>query len=256
MKKILFVLISLVALALFSACVKESPEPVFDPSSLSTGERKALAVEEEGGVTYQIFNDKTCEVLSFDGETYSSLTLSIPEKYEGNTVVAIGDGVFAGAKLEEIFLPESLVKIGSGAFQRSSVKKIALPDSLTHLGEECFDSCAHLEEVSFGTGLVRIPVGAFFGCKSLKEIVLPEGVRVIGEEAFADLSALNRISLPSTLEVVGPYAFWNSGSASLILSLPSSVREVGKDAFLNSRIEKILYNGENEAVLAEIEPYL
>ncbi|MBR5295734.1 MAG: leucine-rich repeat domain-containing protein [Clostridia bacterium] len=219
---------------LFS-CVKESPEPIFDPESVSEKDRKIILIDESQGVTYNFYNDNTCEIISYDPENADSTSLILPDMIDGSVVTKIHDNVFSGTAYETVTLPKNLRVLGERAFQKSAVKNIVLPDTLTEIGKECFDNCSNLESVSFGKGLKTIPLGAFYGCKNLKEVILPEGVTKIEEEAFAALSSLEKVSLPESLEEIGPYAFWNSGTDSLSFTIPKKVSKIGKNAFLETR---------------------
>ncbi len=262
MKKILPVLFCLMFLPLLFACVKESPEPIFDPSSIATEDRKVILTDEIKGVTYQVYNDNTCEIVAFESENADANVLDLPSEIDGAPVTVIHDGVFEGAAFHTVKLPEKLRVLGKKAFQKSSIESIVLPDSLTEMGEECFDNCLSLEKVTFGKKLKTIPTGAFYGCKSLKEIKLPKGVEIIGEEAFGALSALEKVTLPETLCEIGPYAFWNSGTAALTFSIPKSTAKIGKNAFLETHWQStkmdefvlvgdgvlLLYNGKSTSV--------
>ncbi len=234
MKKILSFLFCLALLPLLFSCVKESPEPVFDPSSISTKDRKLILTDEIKGVTYQVYNDNTCEIVSFDGENADANSLELPSDIDGAPVTVIHDGVFAGTAFHTVKLPKNLRVLGEKAFQRSSIESIVLPDTLTEMGKECFDNCLSLKKATFGKGMKTVPVGAFYGCKNLKEITLPEGIKVIEEEAFGAMESLEKVTLPKTLTEIGPYAFWNSGTDDLSFSIPKSVKKIGKNAFLET----------------------
>ncbi len=254
MKKIFTVFFLLIFLlpCLFS-CVEEYPEPIFDPSKVSPEDRKLILTEEADGITYHVFNDNTCEIVSFAGTLSGTTTLDLPDEIDGSRVVAIYDGVFANTDFRSVTLPKYLRSLGKRAFQKCPIKSITLPDSLVEMGEECFDNCLNLEEVTFGKGLKKIPLSAFFGCNKIKEISLPEGVEIIEEEAFASLSSLEKISLPESLKEIGPYAFWNCGAKEI--SLPENLEILSETALKDSAIEKILYEGNNESILSVVEKY-
>ncbi len=246
MKKTLF-LFSLLLLFSLPSCVKESPEPVYTPETVSPENRKLLYSNEVGGITYGFYNDNTAELLEVSAED-TRLTLTVPETVEDHTLVAIGKEAFLKAQYSSITLPDTIKKIGDRAFQKSLIERITLPDALTELGVEAFDNCLRLEKVTFGSGLKEIPVGCFFGCSALTSVAVPEGVESIGEEAFASLSALKSLSLPSTLKEIGDFAFWHSGAASLEIGIPAAVVSIGEEAFAGEYRHNFRYDGESAEV--------
>lgn len=246
MKKTLF-LLSLLMLFSLPSCVKESPEPIYTPETVSPENRKLLYSREVGGITFGFYNDNTAELFEVSAPD-TRTTLTIPEKIENHTLVAIGEEAFLEAPYVAITLPDTIEKIGVRAFQKSRIKEITLPDALTELGKEAFDNCLRLTKITFGSGLKEIPLGCFFGCSALTGISVPEGVETIGEEAFASLSALEELSLPSTLKEIGAFAFWHTGAASLDITVPSSVNSIGEEAFAGEFRHNFRYLGESTEV--------
>lgn len=229
MKKYLWLL--LLPALLLSACVKESPEPIYVPAPVAKEDRKLLRTTEVEGIFYALYNDNTCEIVEADPELYDAASLTLPSYFDSYTVIAVADGVFEGGSFTHVTLPVYLETIGKSAFRHSQITELSLPDSLVSLGEEAFDGCVRLEKITFGKGLTEIPAGAFYGCRALKELNVPEGVTAIGEEAFGDLISLEKLSLPDSLTEIGRYAFWHSGTESLTFSVPDAVSEIGAGAF-------------------------
>lgn len=237
-KKILFFLLAAFCLFLLCACVEESPEPIFDPSSIKTEDRMPLGSEEQNGIVYTLFNDKTCHVSAIEKENITSLALKLPAYYGDYKVIAIDPEVFRESDFTHITLPEGLKTIGRRAFKNAVIKEIALPNSVVSIGEECFDNCLNLESVTFGTGLKEIPLGAFSSCRKLTKLSLPDGIEKIGEEAFSSLVSLESLTLPSSLREIGPYAFFSAGTDSLSIAIPSKVEKIEKGAFLGTAFLK------------------
>ena len=230
MKKILLSLFGILLIFTCAACVNESPEPWIELET--TEERTLVKSEVINGIAFNFFSDKTCEIMEYDvDKLIDGSFLQLPDNCEEYTVVAIADGCFRNSTLLGVILPAKLERLGDYAFQRSTVQEIVLPDTLTYLGKEAFDNCDNLEKLTLGSGLERIPVGAFYSCRAMKELVIPEGVRIIEEEAFADLASLEKLSFPESLEEIGPYAFWNTGIDSLTFSIPEGVQKIGVNAF-------------------------
>lgn len=229
-RSFLFLLLAL-SLLFLCACVEEFPEPVFDPSSIKEEDRVLLGSEEQNGIIYSLYNDKTGCVAGLNLENITSLSLSIPACYGDYKIIEIYDEVFRETDFTHITLPEGLKTLGSRVFKNSAIKEIVLPNSLTAMGTECFDNCQNLKKITFGTGLTDLPLGAFSSCRKLEKVILPEGIETIGEEAFSSLPALKELALPNTLREIGPYAFFAAGTDSLDIQIPENVEIIGKDAF-------------------------
>lgn len=134
----------------------------------------------------------------------------IPSSINGNTVVAIGDGVFEGTKSEKvksITLPETVRAVGASAFADCAGVIIDIKGELVSIGEKAFAGCDGLRSVTLGKGLESIPYSAFSGCVSLKEIRLPESVTLIAENAFEECEGLVSVMMHSGLTVIEDGAF-------------------------------------------------
>lgn len=171
-----------------------------------------------------------------------------------STVKEIGKGVFNGAKLAAVSLPEGLTSIGDEAFSGNRyLTAVALPEGLQYLGSGAFNSCAKLTEIVIPAGVTEIgsstfnyctkltsvmlsgdvtSIGdmAFHNCTSLKNINIPATVTAIGEDAFTYCSALKNITLPDGLTSIGARAFYNAGISGVV-TIPDSVTYLGEAAF-------------------------
>ena len=80
-----------------------------------------------------------CEVDAISG------VLEIPETLYGYTVVAIGNGAFAGQKLEKVILPNTITSIGKDAFKNCStldVNAVVMPNQAKlKVGKGAFTGC-------------------------------------------------------------------------------------------------------------------
>jgi len=80
-------------------------------------------------------------------EIISIKEITIPSKYKGLPVTAIGDFAFIFMGIENITIPNTITKIGMGAFAYcSSLTSITIPESVTSIGEQAFE-CPKLIEV-------------------------------------------------------------------------------------------------------------
>lgn len=135
--------------------------------------------------------------------------VTVPEKIDGKTVTAIGDGAFKMSNvLRSVVIPSTVRRIGGSAFR------------------ECRNLCA----VTLGSGVEEIGGSAFLGCSALQRLAIPSNVRSLGGLAFAHCTELAEVEAAQGVEVIGYAAF--KGCTSLkSASLPESVRSIGDDTF-------------------------
>ncbi len=117
---------------------------------------------------------------------------------------------------EEVRMPSTLVYLGtggeggkSGVFRGAQIKKINIPDGVEVIPSDAFASSA-LEEISISSfsKLKIIDAKAFF-CSELRGIHLPDGLEVIRENAFAHCNNLKTITIPSTVNAIRGHAFYD-----------------------------------------------
>lgn len=94
--------------------------------------------------------------------TGSAPDIVIPDRIEGEPVLAIGEGAFKG----------------------STVRCVYLPQYVEVLEREAFADCLFLAEVHLPRGLERIESHAFANCISLPEIEIPPGLDELVWDAF------------------------------------------------------------------------
>ena len=199
----------------------------------------------------------------------------ISHKYENGTgiitfegaVTAIKDCVFQDARIESVFLPNTVELIGNAAFAECvNLREISLSSSLKEIGYNAFWGTS-LSSLNLPEGLKMIGDGALAHVK-IKELTIPstfevcygafrynqiekfcgkyasdDGMCVIydgicGVElvAFANGNSINEYSIPEGVEIIQNYAFAENKSLQK-LSIPSSVIVIGASAFECSHIE-------------------
>ena len=107
--------------------------------------------------------DSTGTITSFSG-TKTSFT--VPETINGITVTAIGEAVFKGTKVTEVFLPDSVVTIGKSAFEECTSLKTVLAKNASLVGEKAFYNCSRLKNIYINK-LVTIGKYAFYNVCSV-----------------------------------------------------------------------------------------
>jgi len=148
------------------------------------------------GKLKKIYIGTNCEVIgegAFSGcDKLTTVSLS---KY--NRSFNIIDGVIynadcsklvsAAAADGELTVPDGVLCILPYAFEdESRIISVILPDSLTDIEENAFLNAEGLEHISFGLGLKRIGLNAFYGCSGLKTVELQMGEDKIEGYPFLD----------------------------------------------------------------------
>ncbi len=136
--------------------------------------------------------------------------MDVPSVISGQTVLAIGDGVFEDTnsnKTNKITVPDTVTSIGKNAFRNCEDVEIKINGALTFVGEAAFAGCNKLSAVAFGDGITTIPPQAFGSCASLKKIALPDSVTLIDENAFEECTSLSTLTLGASLAEIADSAF-------------------------------------------------
>lgn len=105
--------------------------------------------------------------------------------------------------LSDVRLPDSVKIIGEGAFAGSKINTFLLGMGVEKIGEQAFIACENLSLVILGS---FDSVNAKIEFSSLK---------MIGSYAFQECKALTSIEIPASVEIIGSYAFMESGIGAL-----------------------------------------
>ena len=149
---------------------------------------------------YTLNGDGTMTLINYTG---SILSVSIPETISGNTVIALGDGIFKdlGTRMmTDLSIPSTVTNIGAHAFEGVTAKNVNIQGELSFIGESAFSGCKGLTSVNLAEGLTLIPYDAF-SLTALETLDIPESVEVIDENAFYGCSSLKTIVIPRDVEI-------------------------------------------------------
>ena len=137
-----------------------------------------------------LFNrDETCLICCPAGLAPTE----IPENVE-----EIGLYAFAGCKMREITIPDTVQRIEDAAFSYCS--NLECVKSAAGIRADCggieghtFWNCTRLQEISLHQDTEYIPNGYFKGCTSLETVTIPEHVQFFGSEPFDGCTSLKTI---------------------------------------------------------------
>ena len=158
--------------------------------------------------------------------------LVVPKTHNGRLVVEIASSALAGAKIESVFIPETVKRIGNRVFSGCrSLTTVTFSEGLEEIGTYVFENTA-VESVVFpksviayypsalnsqytvnmvlaGSNIKHITLGGAiddFGDMlnnlAVESVTFHEGYRVISSNTFKECNNLKRIYLPTTIERV------------------------------------------------------
>ena len=197
--------------------------------------------------------DNEYQVSRYNG---TSVSVTIPAKYNGLPVTSIGIAAFASihtcftvkvpntvetiskqaffdSYLMGIYFSEnsSLLTIGSGAFFGCLLlSDITIPESVITIEDDAFANLTgSLEEIIIPNNVVSIGDRAFSGSTSLTSIIIGNNVKTIGDMAFVGTN-LTEITIPNSVETIGDFAFCNCYNL-VSVNISTSVTSIGSNAF-------------------------
>ena len=214
---------------------------------------------------YANINYKECEIVGFSIEDEGTL-LNIPSEIEGKKVTAIKAGLFSGAGIKSITIPDTVTSIEYSTFLNcSNLEIVNIPETVTSIGAKAFAGTKWLEnkqkekqlvilnnilvDATACEGAVTIPSNITAICDEAFEMVSYEGdnyaelentgltsvtfndgLKVIGRDAFKGCTSLTAVSIPESVTEINSGAFAGCVNLSSV-SLSNSITNISADAF-------------------------
>lgn len=177
-------------------------------------------------------------LTSFFGETIIGAkypmcgNLILPEKIDGKTITAIGNGAFANQTgITKMSIPSTIKSIGANAFDGcTELLQFNIPDDsrLETIGNSAFYNC-RIAMMDFPAGLVSIGANAFSNCK-LALAGFAGGSVTIGNAAFYG-STIMYLQGAEYIKSIGANAFENSGLVRVDFNDGPQLTAIGNSAF-------------------------
>ena len=217
---------------------------------------------DENGLVYNLTEDLSA--YSVSAYTHTATIISIPETFNGKTVISIALPGFLNHKtLTSVHLPKTIKEIGLGIFEGCDALKTitvdndnpncysdgnciigrnskivyagcnnsTIPNDAVEIGDWAFCGNANMESVIIPASVERIGVGAFWGCSSLKSVTIKGNNVVIDEDAFDQCISLTEIDLTGAKRLEYS-AFWGCENLSEV-HLDTTLEYIGSYTFAN-----------------------
>ena len=181
------------------------------------------------GLEYEVRRDGTA-VLKSIGSCYDSC-ISVPQFFEGKTVVAVADNAFRGnSQIVSIKLPATVTVIGKSAFAWCRSLETVIGGGLLEIGAKAFVGCDNLTDLGLGKRLKRIGAKAFAYCPSLTSAYLPDSVCEMGVSVFEGCRNLDTVALPNSLRIVENGTFYACTNLKHV-DIPCNLKYIDEYAF-------------------------
>ncbi len=280
MKRIIFVILILVCLAVTLPAAAASAETVSDTDI------SVPAVVESGTcgktVNWELYSNGLLRIYGTgdmkDYKTYTDLEgSSVPSPFRRREdikevviesgVTSIGKEVFYECSaMEKITIPDSVTSIGEQALKGCGLTSVVIPKTVTEFGDYIFLDCLELESAVLAEGMAAVPKGmfcncpalksisipstcrsiehdAFEECKSLTSVTIPDGCTSIGWTAFSMCDSLSEVVIPNTVTKIDSYAFSYSNALETI-TIPGSITTIGQGAFQScENLREVKFSG-------------
>ena len=184
-----------------------------------------------------------------------------------NASTVIGDYAFAGTKISELTIPETVKAIGNHAFDGcKSLTSIVIPGSVKAIGDYAFYHVP-LNKITLNEGLETIGEYCFYASQytKIKPIYIPSTLTWVGADAFtshaceyvniSDLTAwcnidfgnyesnpasdsylclngerIEDLVIPESVNAIKDYAFYENGALKSV-KFPDTLQRIGRGAF-------------------------
>lgn len=156
-------------------------------------------------------------------------SVKLPEK-----ICQLGSESFAlCSSLDSVEIPSKVKVLKPGVFAGAGVRKVIVPDGVEKISHFAFLKNTQLDSVKLNAASSQLSViesSAFYGCSALRSCPLPDNLQEVGAYAFYGCSKLENTMIPVTASVVNPYQYYNCSSLTEI-TMPESIKEIGSNAF-------------------------
>ena len=181
------------------------------------------------GLEYEVRRDGTAVLMSIGSCADSCIT--VPQFFEGKTVVAVADNAFRGnCEIISIKLPSTVTVIGKNSFAWCRNLETVIGGGLLEIGAKAFIGCDSLSDLGLGKKVKKIGTKAFAYCISLTSAYLPDSICEMGVSVFEGCRNLDTVALPDSLRIVENGTFYACTSLKHV-EMPRNLKYIDEYAF-------------------------
>ena len=217
--------------------------------------------------------------------------LTVPAKYNGHTVTAVGDNAFTGnTNITTLSFADSITSIGAYAFKDcDELISVTIPKNIKYIDYGAFYNCAELTDITLHDNINNLSANVFFntGYYNNKnnwdngvlyidnylikadttlegKYSIKDGTKAIADSAFLNCENVVEINVPESVERIGNVSFKGCSNLEKI-TLPVSVTDIKPNAFANDAFLTIYgyarsfaekYANENGIEFVDITPVI
>jgi uncharacterized protein (TIGR02145 family) len=200
-----------------------------DEQAEAEPERKT---ESDDGFEFVVSKDG--ETVMITGYTGGRRRINIPTQLQGLPVTAIADSAFAGKRLTDVTIPNSVTAIGKFAFLNNRLTDVTIPNSVTIISEAAFFD-NRLTDVTIPNSVTTIGKQAF-DHNQLTSVIIPDGVTTIDKYAFF-YNRLTDVTIPNSVTMIGNGAFAKNQLTNVII--PDGVTTIEVGAFESNQLTSV-----------------
>ena len=168
--------------------------------------------------------------------------------------VAIANAFDGNAKVESVFLPDTVRRIMMYAFHDAvNLTSINFPQYLTTIGSGAFWGCRRLESADLPESLTSIGSNAFRGCERLTALAFPSKVKKIESYVGGSCASLTDVRIPAAVTSFHKNAFAKSPNVNIQIAAGADVEQILIDngisyTYYNQQNDDFIYNSDGESV--------
>lgn len=188
-----------------------------------------------------LLTETNSKISNYFMQDVQSVSTVICEKY----LTEIGEYAFANCNITEFGIQSissepHLTSIGQYAFSGARLNTIYIPDTVTYIGERAYEKNNYITDLKYSESMTYVPIGCFANCN--KEEITTKGIRgfssenltVIRDYAFDNSIGLLVVQVPDGVEEAQTKydCYWcNDTSKSKFLDYFPNLAEIGNSAF-------------------------
>ena len=138
----------------------------------------------------------SCKITSSKGSSsMNHLSLSLPEKINGYTLIELGTSIFSNAVISKLELPSTLAKVGNSCFYNAKFLSPVDVSNIVNFGTYSFYGVKGLADIVFSDKTTSIQYRAFAGLKDKINVTLPNNSTATASSPFYE-TEFSKITIP------------------------------------------------------------